>query len=528
MSEMKRFKTVCLAACSCVAVMAQNPYLPLWEHIPDGEPYVFEDPDRPGSKRLYIYGSHDELRTAYCGLDQVVWSAPVENLTEWRYDGVAFTSRFAEDGSALNPDSHGDVLFAPDVVEMIENGKKVYYLCPNNQAHGRTTMIAKSDRPDGPFHVCNWNEDGRTTSGVFGFDPAIFRDDDGRIYGYWGFERSYAAELDPATMCTVKLGTEIVEDLVSSYKQPGVFRFFEASSIRKIKGKYVFVYSRKTENGEFGLPASNYTLAYAYSDNPLGPFTYGGTLIDGRGRDRDEDGNVIATATPNGNTHGSLVEVGGQWYVMYHRQSGLNEYSRQAMVAPVEVSVEDGKVVISEGEYTSEGFALGGLNPFVRQPAGIACYYTGPAPATAKYPNFIFSGSYVAATYAGDKGLDAPYNLHSHHAPVVNNTAGSVVGYKYFNFDAFGGRDEAEISLCLKPSGLAGEIVFMLDSPWESKGGRVVGRLKLDGGNGGKETELVARLAGLKGVKGKHAFFMRFNSDTPAQSLCELYNFIFR
>ena len=26
-----------------------NPYLPLWEHIPDGEPYVFEDPDQPNS-----------------------------------------------------------------------------------------------------------------------------------------------------------------------------------------------------------------------------------------------------------------------------------------------------------------------------------------------------------------------------------------------------------------------------------------------------------------------------------------------
>ena len=49
-----------------------NPYLPLWEHIPDGEPYVFEDPDNPGHQRVYIYGSHDNLRTEYCGRDQVV------------------------------------------------------------------------------------------------------------------------------------------------------------------------------------------------------------------------------------------------------------------------------------------------------------------------------------------------------------------------------------------------------------------------------------------------------------------------
>ena len=61
-----------------------NPFLPLWEHIPDGEPYVFEDPDNEGQYRVYLYGSHDDLVTAYCGRDQVVWSAPVDNLTDWR------------------------------------------------------------------------------------------------------------------------------------------------------------------------------------------------------------------------------------------------------------------------------------------------------------------------------------------------------------------------------------------------------------------------------------------------------------
>ena len=57
-----------------------NPYLPLWEHVPDGEPRVFE---YNGEKRVYVYGSHDTLKTAYCGPDQVVWSAPVDDLTEF-------------------------------------------------------------------------------------------------------------------------------------------------------------------------------------------------------------------------------------------------------------------------------------------------------------------------------------------------------------------------------------------------------------------------------------------------------------
>ena len=54
---------------------AINPYLPLWEYIPDGEPYVWEDPDNPGKYRVYIYGSHDTEVSAYCGRNQVVWSA---------------------------------------------------------------------------------------------------------------------------------------------------------------------------------------------------------------------------------------------------------------------------------------------------------------------------------------------------------------------------------------------------------------------------------------------------------------------
>ena len=65
-----------------------NPYMPLWEHIPDGEPYVFEDPDQPGKYRVYVYGSHDDLVTAYCGRNQVVWSASVDSLNNWRYDGT--------------------------------------------------------------------------------------------------------------------------------------------------------------------------------------------------------------------------------------------------------------------------------------------------------------------------------------------------------------------------------------------------------------------------------------------------------
>ena len=190
-----------------------NPYLPLWEHIPDGEPYVFEDPDNPGKKRVYIYGSHDDLITMYCGRDQVVWSAPVEDLNHWRFDGTILVVDKNAKGEPFDSAKTADVLFAPDVTMTTDStGKKTYWLFPNDQTGYRNGLIAKSDRPDGPFEVCNWSaDDPNKVDGIYGFDPAVFVDDDGRIYGYWGFGHSMAAEIDPATMCTVKPGTKVVD-----------------------------------------------------------------------------------------------------------------------------------------------------------------------------------------------------------------------------------------------------------------------------------------------------------------------------
>ena len=544
----KGLKTTMAAAC-CMAMMAScqsqqqtnlnaqlstpgNPYMPLWEHIPDGEPYVFEDPDQPGKQRVYVYGSHDDLIDAYCGRDQVVWSASVDSLNNWRYDGVILVVDKSAKGEPFDSAGTADVLFAPDVTLVTDaNGKKTYYLFPNDQTGFRNGLIAKSDRPDGPFEVCNWNaENPNQVDGVLQFDPAVFVDDDGRVYGYWGFERSYAAEFDPTTMATVKPGTKVVEDMVSGRNQDGVFSFFEASSIRKIKDKYVFIYSRFTKDGEFGMPTSNYTLAYAYSDNPLGPWTYGGTIIDGRAREKDEQGNAIASATPDGNTHGSICEVNGQWYVFYHRQTGTNEYARQAMVAPIDVKVEEGKggkVVISEGEYTSEGFALNGLNPLERHSAGIACWYTGPKPATHEWPNNTFYGSYVEAGYGTDSNFAEPYALKNNTNRVVNNTAGSIVGYKYFNFNETNGKEKLQLALRLIPEGIDGTIQVMVDRPWTSQGGKLVGTIALKADMPKNSTELTVSVPELAKLTGKHAIFFVFQSDTKEKSLCTLEDFVF-
>ena len=514
-----------------------NPYLPLWEHIPDGEPYVFEDPDQPGKYRVYVYGSHDDLITEYCGRNQVVWSASVDSLNNWRYDGVILVVDKNGKGEKFDEAGTADVLYAPDVTLVTDaDGKKTYYLFPNDQTGYRNGLIAKSDRPDGPFEVCNWNaENPNQVDGIYGFDPAVFVDDDGRVYGYWGFKHSYAAEIDPTTMCTVKPGTEIVDGMISGYEEPGVFRFFEASSIRKIKDKYVFIYSRWTENGEFGLPDTNYTLAYAYSDNPLGPWTYGGTIIDARGREINEQGDTIASGVVSGNTHGSICEINGQWYVFYHRQTGTNEYARQAMVAPIDVKIEEGtggKVEISEGEYNSEGFALNGLDPFERHSAGIACWLTGPKVAEHEWPNNIFYGSYVEASYGTETNFDEPYALQNNTNRVVNNTDGSIVGFKYFNFDAkcLDNPNNLMLVLRLIPEGIDGTIDIMMDRPWTSQGGKKIGQIELKADMSKTVMDVAAGIhneAKEQYLAGKHAIFFVFKSDTKEKSLCTLEDFVF-
>ena len=509
-----------------------NPYLPLWEHIPDGEPYVFDDPDNPGKQRVYIYGSHDNLKTMYCGRDQVVWSAPVENLSQWRYDGVILVVDKNAKGEPFDSAKTADVLFAPDVTFTTDStGKKTYWLFPNDQTGFRNSLIAKSDRPNGPFEVCNWNaEDPTKVDGIYGFDPAVFVDDDGKIYGYWGFGHSYAAQIDPATMCTVMPGTQMVDGMVSGKDEPGIFRFFEASSIRKIKDKYVFIYSRFTEEGEFGLPTSNYNLAYAYSDKPLGPWTYGGTIIDGRAREKNEQGEVIASAVPDGNTHGSICEINGQWYVFYHRQTGTDEYARQAMVAPIEVKVQEGaggKVEISEGEYNSEGFALEGLDPLECHSAGIACWLTGPKPAIHIWPNNTFFGSYVEVGYGTESNFDEPYDLKNNNNLVVNNTDGSIVGYKNFNFTKTAGKKNVRLVLSLIPNGINGTITMMIDRPWESQGGKPLGTIKLSSDMPQTSTEMGLALPALADYTGKHAIYFVFASETKEKSICTLEDLVF-
>ncbi|NMC41095.1 MAG: hypothetical protein GYA43_07985 [Bacteroidales bacterium] len=489
---------------------AGNPYLPLWEHLPDGEPRVFEDPDNPGKYRIYIIGSHDVRFNSYCGPDIRIWSAPVEDLSSWRDEGPVFTYKI---------DGQWDVMYAPDLVEVRrKDGKKEYYLYPHSRGRNREAMVARGDRPDGPFTPINMTEDGlRTVPGsTMGFDPSVFieyitdpKDPDYNIgfraYGFWGFQRSMAGQLDQNTMYSLRPGTQAIDRFIpasSRYgvirdpegtvyphvfpgEDPGRFNFFEAASIRKVGNKYVWVYSGYS-GPDYGLGSTNSALRYAYGDTPLGPWKSGGVLVDSRAVVLSKDGSSLQTTYSGHNTHGSIELINDQWYVFYHRAPRGFGNARQPMVAPVKIQwdekpvAEGGKVVIrgydpysadniwtardSQGreytgaEVTSEGFNIYGLDPYRYYSAGYACYLSNP------------------------NTQQDSWDIWDNNMPIANVENGHIIGYKYFGFGglskdtkglkAFEGTkpsNKTAFNLFLAPkTKSAFKVNVWLDGPWDN------------------------------------------------------------
>ena len=200
------------------------------------------------------------------------------------------------------------------------------------------------------------------------------------------------------------------------------------------------------------------------------------------------------------------------------------------MVAPIEVKVEEGaggKVEISEGEYNSEGFALDGLNPLERHSAGIACWHTGSKPAVHNWPNNTYYGSYIEASYGTDTKFDAPYDLKNNTNRIVNNTAGSIVGYKYFDFTKTNEEEDIQLLLRLIPEGVDGTIQVMADRPWTSQGGILLGSYDLKADMPKTSTEVAIDVPSLSEMTGKHAIYFIFLSDTKDKSICTLEDFVF-
>ncbi len=550
---MRKIISVIVLFFAVMTANAQNPYLPLWEHLPDGEPRVFEDPDNPGKFRAYIVGSHDVNYSAYCGPDIRLWSAPVEDLSQWRDEGPIFT-HFV--------DGQWDTMYAPDLVEVKDRktGEKTYYLYPHSRGWNRVAMVCKGPRPNGPFTPINLTPDGRRClpGSLIDFDPSVFienitdkKDPDYekgfRAYVFYGFQHSTACELDQDNMYAMRPGTQIHDYFIPAsarygvvrdpegtqypalYKDqnPGDFNFFEASSIRKVGNKYVMVFSGYS-GPDYGLGSTNSALRYAYGDSPLGPWRSGGVLVDSRGVVPNEDGSHLTTTNAAHNTHGSLQEINGQWYVFYHRPPRGFGNARQAMVAPVKItfdkkSVADGGKLRIVGydpyakdnewtasaadgttytgaEVTSEGFQIFGLPPYQYYSAGLACYMSGNDWMQDNHDNWNNSMDLAGITNKG------------------------VVGFKYFGFGglvkdtkgvkAFKGTAKGDgtiLHLNLTPGGHgAFRIHVMLDGPYanDTWKGQEIGVIEVAADAPKEAKTYQVAVPAVEGLKGKHAIYL--------------------
>lgn len=152
-----------------------------------------------------------------------------------------------------------------------------------------------------------------------GIDPAVFVDDDGQAYYYWGQFRLRGAKLN-ADMHTLNLSS--FQGNLIDEKRHG---FHEGASMRKRNGLYYLTYTDISR----GRPTC---IGYAVSKSPLGPFDYKGIIIDNVGCD-----------PKTWNNHGSIAPYAGRWYVFYHRSSQNSGFSRRVCMEPIAFG-EDGMI----------------------------------------------------------------------------------------------------------------------------------------------------------------------------------------
>ena len=386
-----------------------NPYMPLWEHVPDGEPHVFGD-------RLYVYGSHDlENGNEFCEQDYVCWSAPVTDLSDWRCDGVIYK----KEQDPYNQDALP--MYAPDVVKG-PDGRYYLYYCIKFQD---SINVAVCDTPAGEYRFYGrvHYEDGRVMAENQPYDPSLICTKDG-IFLYFGFApcminipRYKGQDLKGGSvlqladdMLTVQKGPEVILPS-KNYGKGTSFEgneYFEGPSIRYINDKYYLVYSS----------VNTHQLCYAVSEKPMEGFTYGGVIVsngDVGYQGRKEEDKLMSV----GNNHGGLVCVENQWYIFYHRHTYLNQYNRQACAEKVYFN--------PDGSIPQVTITTSGMNP---EPL------SGNATYPAVYCCNLTNGHMGPLSSLGrtNPEVDFPYLTSVEDERYITNVKdGDLIGYKYIN-----------------------------------------------------------------------------------------------
>lgn len=360
--------------------MAQNPIVPPGMYCADPSAHQWET-----NGPVYIYGSRDEAKDYYCSYDYDVWAS--NDLKEFKLYPYVFSSK----GEGDEVDYNDELLFAPDCLK--KDGKYYLFYCQGGSPD--VEGVAISDSPSGPF------KKGKLIQGAWQIDPAVFVDDDGQPYLFYGQFSAKCAKLSDDLMSIDKAS---IKDSIITEKD---HFFHEGIQVLK-RGDWYYLFYADIQRR--GMPTC---IGYAMSRNLTGPYEYKGIIVDNFGCDPFV-----------WNNHGSIAEINGKWYVLYHRSTNGSERMRKACVEPIHFN-DDG--TINEVEMTTQG-AASPLNPFDIMPASRACYLTGDARITLM------------------KEGDYQHNIHGVEE-LTNIRNMNTAAFKYFNFD----RDPDKISVTVKP-----------------------------------------------------------------------------
>lgn len=453
---------------------AFNPYLPSWEYIPDGEPYVFGD-------RVYVYGSHDLYNGhVFCLGDYVCWSAPTDDPGNWRYEGVIYPK--TED--PLNREGKM-CLYAPDVTVGPDGRYYLYYVLD----HVSVVSVAVSDTPAGRYSFYGYvhYQDGTRLGEREGdepqFDPGVLTEGkDTWLYtGFCGVgdkSRTGAmVTLLDEDMLTIKEAPRFIVP-GSEYSVGTEYKghaFFEAPSIRKRGDTYYFIYSSQVMH----------ELCYATSDKPNGNFTYGGVIVSNCDLHIDSYKPAELPMAYGANNHGSIVEINDKWYIFYHRHTNGTWYSRQGCAEEIHIDA-DGS--ISQVEMTSCGLNGGPLRGEGEHPAYLACNLFTKEPSI-----YVGDDRFPKIVQEGRDGDEEP-------GYIANMKDSATAGFKYFEckgIKKFG----------ITTRGYAGG-VFEVRTKWD---GEPIAKIKIEYSNVWE-----TYMTDIDLPDGVHAFYITYTGDGNA------------
>lgn len=341
----------------------------------------------------------------------------------------------------------GNNSWAPAATHKVIDGKDKFFIYFANGGNG--IGILTSDSPTGPFidplgHAFISRSTPNCANVSWLFDPAVFVDDDGKSYLYFGGGIPGENYANPGTGRVVELG----EDMISLACDPVSLEIpylFEDSGINKIGDTYYYSYCSNwnvdpQDAAKLGFQSAE--IVYMTSKKPMGPFALQGSILKNPG--------VFFGCY--GNNHHCMFKFKEQMYIAYHTQIlekrlGISGGYRCTHIDPVTIS-EDGKIQpISATEFGVK--QVQSLNPFERVEAetigtmgGITTKLTDESENLHGTGNMsvtdINTGDWIAVYGAdfGDNGADTftasikpPHDKYGAIQIRLDKPTGIVVGY---------------------------------------------------------------------------------------------------